>query len=62
MLNLIQWFIAVVIAGIFIWRSWSHLDAMRVPQASRDILFAVLGGVNIGLTLAAVILFIFGRN
>lgn len=62
MLRVIQWVVAVVIAGIFIGRSWSHLDVLHVPQAGWDILFAVLGGVNLGLTLAAVIIFFSRRN
>lgn len=61
MMNFIQWITPVVIAGIFIGRSWAHLDALHVPKAGWDILFAVLGGVNIGLTLAALI-FLFSRR
>ena len=45
---------AIALSAIFIAYSWAHLQS--VPRAAVYIAFAVLGGANLGLAIAAAII------
>jgi len=45
--------IALVLSAIFIAHSWAHFQT--VPDAAGYVALAVIGGVNLGVAIAAVI-------
>ena len=50
---IIRLLFALALSSIFVAHSWAHLQ--NVPNAVIYIAFAFLGGVGLGLTIAAVI-------
>ena len=51
---------AIALSAVFVAYSWAHLQS--VPRAEVYIAFAVLGGANLGLAIAAFIVHFSRRN